>query len=189
MDPNRSEADAASGSTRDAGGFQFSLLALLVLTTLVALACGLLFAAPGWVAALTMYAMLMALPAVWLTGVIYGRGYARTFCIAALVPAGAILLGFGLFAGYLLLATAAGETSWLDFSDAEAGSLWGVIVSAHAGLSVLAGTLAVLVRRTVEGPPRRRSRRALPPAAMPRLEQIDGQPEPGPGDQPGDGFT
>jgi hypothetical protein len=178
MAPNRSEADQESASSPDSVGFQFSLRALLVLTALVALCCGLLFAAPGWVAALTMFAMLMTLPAVWLTGMIYGPGYVRTFCTAALVPAGAILLGSGLFAGYVVLALGLGEMDWGDFSVLdEAGWPYGVVASVYVGLSLLAGTLAIVVRWMIE-PPRRRSRRAPPPSTSPWSEQVDWQPDP-----------
>ena len=71
--------------------FQYSLLSLLIVMTIVAVACSGLFAASPLIAMLTGLFCVVTLPAVLTIAVIYGRGWLRTFGIGALFPAGASL--------------------------------------------------------------------------------------------------
>jgi len=65
--------------------WQFSLQALFVLTTASAVIFSAFSAWPSLYLILVPF-ISVALPAALTVGLIYGRGYARTFCIGALVP-------------------------------------------------------------------------------------------------------
>ncbi len=87
MEPELPKPDAPPPAT-----YQFSLRAMLGLTALVALFCGLLFAAPPvvrWFAAMTLN---LVMPMAWTVVLTYRRGCVRTFAIGALFPAGLLLV-------------------------------------------------------------------------------------------------
>ena len=85
--------------------FQFSLFSMFVVTTAVAATCSLTFTMPA-VAAIPLFGVFsMVLTAVLITGIIYGRGYQRTFCIGAVVPFGVLLFALGFAAVIFFLPT------------------------------------------------------------------------------------
>lgn len=68
---------------------QFRLRSLFILTAVVSVMCGLIFAAPPIVALPIFCLILWVCPAFWITGIIYGRGAWRPFFI------GGVMAGIG----------------------------------------------------------------------------------------------
>jgi hypothetical protein len=68
---------------------QFHLRSLFILTAVVSVLCGLIFAAPPIVALPVFCVILWVCPAFWITGIIYGRGAWRPFFI------GGVMAGIG----------------------------------------------------------------------------------------------
>ncbi len=87
---------------RRRGCLQFSLRTILVVMTLSALLCGLLFASPGFVGMLTLFFLYTAAPVALTITIVYGRGYLRTFAIGAMFPGGlAVFFSYAvLFSGF-----------------------------------------------------------------------------------------
>jgi hypothetical protein len=69
---------------------QFTIRSLLVVTAIVSLLCGIVFAAPPIVAVPILCAILWICPAFWVNGIIFGRDGWRAFFVggfmAGLVP-------------------------------------------------------------------------------------------------------
>lgn len=69
---------------------QFTIRSLLVVTALVSVLCGIVFAAPPIVAVPMLCAILWVCPAFWVNGIIFGRDGWRAFFVggfmAGLVP-------------------------------------------------------------------------------------------------------
>ena len=69
---------------------QFTIRSLLVVTALVSVLCGIVFAAPPVVAVPILCAILWVCPAFWVNGIIFGRDGWRAFFVggfmAGLVP-------------------------------------------------------------------------------------------------------
>ncbi len=83
--------------TTNSGGFQFSLVAMLLAMAVVAAAMAVLFAFPDALATPVIIFLFITVPALLTTHIVYGSGYERTFCIGALFPT-----GFALFVIRLL---------------------------------------------------------------------------------------
>ncbi len=133
--------------------FQFSLFSMFVVTTAVAATCSLTFTMPA-VAAIPLFGVFsMVLTAVLITGIIYGRGYQRTFCIGAVVPFGVILFALG-FSAVILFIDSPPFPRGDDF-------LFRLTVDGFWGSSVLAGASSAGARALIE-----RRRVASPPAAV-----------------------
>lgn len=93
---------------------QFSIKHLMVWTAVVAVVCAVLFAVPSLVGVAILGLGLVWLPVLLVCGVIYGRGWRRTFFIGALIAAAPFLLPLLAYVPMLLLG--AGMTS-LDLDD------------------------------------------------------------------------
>ena len=83
---------------------QFHIRTLLVVTFVVAVLCGLVFASPPIVCIPVLCTMLWIGPAVWINGIIYGRGAWRPFFI------GGVVTGLGphlaaLYYSYMIIAS------------------------------------------------------------------------------------
>ncbi len=133
-------------SERRLGSLQFSLRAVLLLMTVSALACSLLFAAPIQVTVTSIIFLVTLMPVAFVTTLTYGQGYARTFAIGAIFPGTIVflysyLLAFGILAG--------------DLSDDSILMRLSIMAySAGAVLVMLAyGGVAMLVRWLVEPAP------------------------------------
>ena len=72
---------------------RFSLTTLLIGMSGVCVALFLLFAAPSTVAVPLLVLISVSLAALVTTGLVYGRGNIRAFCIGAMFPAGATVIG------------------------------------------------------------------------------------------------
>lgn len=141
----------------DVGGppFQFTLQTMLIVTTVLAVACSLLFATTGAVRIVSGVCLLIFFPAVLTTVLVYGRGYQRTFCIGALFPAGAALMSFQyLFAYFSMIGGRGGDPE--DFGLA-------VFIALSWAASVVVGLVACGVRWMVES-----SRGRRPPPEAPQ---------------------
>jgi len=68
--------------------FQFRLRTIFLLTAAAAIVLAGLSAPSDRVRLLSAALLILALPVVLTTVLVYGRGYARTFCIGGLFPAG-----------------------------------------------------------------------------------------------------
>jgi hypothetical protein len=124
--------------------FQFGLLSMFVITTVVAATCSLTFSMSNLVALPLFVLFSVIVTGVLITVIVYGRGYQRTFCIGAVVPFGVLLLTFA-FAGVIL---------FLDGPSPRAdGFSSRVVVVSFWGSSILVGTICVGVRRLVEKRP------------------------------------
>lgn len=64
---------------------QFRLRSLFILTAVVAVTCGIAFAAPPYVALPILCTVLWVCPALWVNGIVYGRGAWRPFFIGGLM--------------------------------------------------------------------------------------------------------
>ena len=60
---------------------QFHIRTLLVLMVVVSLLCGVVFAAPPLVCVVVLCTILWVCPAVWVNGIVFGRGAWRAFFI------------------------------------------------------------------------------------------------------------
>ena len=83
---------------------QFHIRTLLVVTFVVSVLCGLVFASPPIVCIPVLCTMLWIGPAVWINGIIYGRGAWRPFFI------GGVIAGVGphlaaLYYSYMIVAS------------------------------------------------------------------------------------
>ncbi|MCE5268103.1 MAG: hypothetical protein LLG00_09480, partial [Planctomycetaceae bacterium] len=77
------DASQTRSTETEAFCFQFTLSTMLIVTTLVAVACSLFFRMPIVPATFALLFVSLALPAVLTTVLIYGHGYGRTFCLGA----------------------------------------------------------------------------------------------------------
>lgn len=93
---------------------QFSIKHLMAWTVVVALACAVLFAVPSVIGAAILGLGLLWLPVPLVCGVIYARGWRRTFFIGALIAAAPFLVPLLAYVPMLLLG--AGLTS-IDLED------------------------------------------------------------------------
>jgi hypothetical protein len=97
---------------------QFHIRTLLVVTFVVAVLCGLVFASPPIVCIPVLCTVLWVCPAVWLNGIIYGRGAWRPFFI------GGFIAGFGphlaaLYYSYMIIVSLFEGGSIVELFDAE----------------------------------------------------------------------
>lgn len=134
---------------------QFSLRSMLVLMTVVAVACSLLFSTSSIVSAVIILLVNVAWSGVLVSMLVYTRGYLQTFCVGALIPA-SILLLFSTGTGIDLCQSFSsdyrdyrGYTSRYDLGFRIAMGVWWLGI-------VLSGLLAVVMRRSLA----RRSRLA-----------------------------
>lgn len=81
---------------------QFNIRALLGLMVVVSVLCGVIFAAPPVVAVPILCTILWVCPALWVNGIIYGRGAWRPFFIGGLMAG----LMPHVIAAYISLVTA-----------------------------------------------------------------------------------
>ncbi len=135
------------------GSFRFSLLALLLLTAMVAVSCSLLFASQGWVRVFSIIIFVFAFPTVWVATLIYGRGYLRTFAIGALCSGGTVAVFSGLLLIYVSFAMISSySASWSELAEQFAEVTFGpaVSVACFFGINVITGRIAVATRWMIE---------------------------------------
>ena len=123
---------------------QFSLSTLLLLPVFVAGAYAVLFATPPAVVLPELLIVSFILPALLATVVIYGKSYARTFCIGALFPAGALWLYCAMW-----IMTMVPVPESMNSSDVARGLRWSVVEALSA--AVLSGLLCMALRWSTAG--------------------------------------
>ena len=160
--------------------FQFSLRTMFIVTTMVAVWCGGLFAPYAWARFLTLALWVFTVPVVLLVMVIYARGYMRTFAIGGLVTTLPLLFCHIVLA-YVVVAAASsawssGTADWSNFSAADDGDdshyVPGIFCGIYSALIFMFGFLAMGVRWLVESPHRPHRPRTIvePPHNLPEVE-------------------
>ena len=91
----------------------FRLRSLFILTAVVSVMCGLIFAAPPIVAIPAFCLILWVCPAFWITGIIYGQGAWRPFFI------GGVMAGIGphlasLYYSVMAIGSLFENSSWAE---------------------------------------------------------------------------
>jgi hypothetical protein len=118
---------------------QFHIRSLLILMVAVSLLCGLVFAAPPLVCVVALCVILWVCPAVWVNGIVFGRGAWRAFFIggfmAGLGPHLAAVYYSAMLAGGLFDAGALAEL--MNTDNAQVNLL-------HAALLLAPGLFAFL---------------------------------------------
>jgi hypothetical protein len=137
--------------------FQYSLRTMFIMMTVLAIALSGLFAGPLWLTMLTGLFLAITAPMVLTILLVYGRGYARTFCIGALFPAGVILfaVGPGLTYPFFRMEGFGGPPK------SETGLVVGIFILGASVVIVVLGLVAVGVRWMIEAPRRRQEREAF----------------------------
>lgn len=149
-------AGSTTGGRSMSGGppnrFQFTLSQLIVLMTLVAVFCASAISVPGWLSLILAACFSILLPMAFTVGVVYGRGYQRTFSIGALFPSGLVgLQGIGMI-GFRLYQPFSGGP---DF-DADVRLWVWVFLLVVCGVSIVFGLSAMGLRWMLESSHRRR---------------------------------
>jgi len=135
---------------------QFSLRALLVVTTVAAVLCALLMEGPPMVRWSTGFALFFLLPLLRTVMLAYGRGYQRTFAIGAMFPCGILLLSVGVGIYFYALAVSDGpRPTWEQVGRylSNAAPALASIAGMNLVLSILFGVVALGLRWMIE--PRR----------------------------------
>ena len=122
---------------------RFSLRALMMLTLLAAVVCGAFFALPGIWSVMVLGAVVTVLPGALVSGICFGRGYARAFAMGCLAVAWAP----ALYHLYMVVVLAAEGSDFMDIADGmeEATSLK-IAYAVLFSLISLSGLLSVGVR-------------------------------------------
>ncbi|MGD0899023.1 MAG: hypothetical protein ABR915_14380 [Thermoguttaceae bacterium] len=130
--------------------FQYSLRSLLGLMTLLSVLLAAVYTTPPWLGIIVVDYFSVLTAVVLATIAIYGRGYQRTFAIGTLIPAGVAAWSCGwLLVSWAPDFTGVGVT--FDWSPNEDGLFqWRLSVLCFAGLVLLSGLLAMVVRWLVE---------------------------------------
>jgi hypothetical protein len=98
---------------------QFHLRTLLVVMFAVSLLCGLVFASPPIVCLPVLCMLLWIGPAIWINGIIYGRGAWRPFFIGGVITGLGPHLG-ALYYSFMVIASLFDGGSISDLWDADA---------------------------------------------------------------------
>ena len=140
---------------------------MFILTAVVAVACGGLFAPWDWLQLLALFYLGIAVPMAMVVALIYTRGYARTFWIGAVFPAGTFLVA-AVEEGdpFRILGPLMADVAALNDSDMQRFVL-GVHVLVAGIMILLAGLTAMGVRWMVESP--RQMRKPRVPIGQPPL--------------------
>jgi len=153
--------------------WQFSLRALFVLTTASAVILSASSMWPYLCLILCVPFSCVALPAALTSGLIYGRGYVRTFCIAALLPS--ILSGF-LICVYMIPISAVTLQIVQNYNEEIELSGAATYLACYAGIpcgaSLAIGLVAVGVRWIAELVHRRLSRYATTQTALRAVRRL-----------------
>jgi len=105
---------------------------------------GLLALAQGSLSGYAVMLLRMMMPVVAVSALVYGRGYVRTFCIGALIPAGLQALS-----SFSLMMLVVQPSVWRQAGwSTRQGDLASLVVTGL--LTVVAGVVAVIVRFLVE---------------------------------------
>jgi hypothetical protein len=141
--------------------FQFTLRTMFIVTTAVAVTLSGLCTPIAGVQALTLLFLSVAVPMILVVALVYGRGYRRTFAIGGLFPAAP-----GLFWGFVHTLDDLEDGKF--FAERQRAPIEILIIAVALLLIILAGLMAVGVRRMIES-----SERAAPPGNPPKPRAAD----------------
>lgn len=132
--------------------FQYSLRTLFIITTVLAILCAGLFATPDWIRWIIAALCLFFIPVIFISSVIYCRGYMRTFFIGALITVGP-LVAVKVYFSFWFIISFFESSSDSGFAPFMPGMIFfGIII-----LSMIAGLTAMLVRWIIESAQRKAS--------------------------------
>ena len=134
-----------------AARFQFSIRLLILVVTLVAVMLGVLLAKPSWPAGVCFILVALVLPAGFVAGAMFGRGWLQAFCAGALIPAFVapymlLLLGIATASGRLIAAGTPGAPKWQQFAEALCQSDTKFILAVFWIAMLITGAICVLFR-------------------------------------------
>ncbi len=143
-EPNEQPERLSSGRAP----LQFSLRAMFLATTALAMACGLFFAMPPLLSIPLMLCLNVLFSGLLVAGVVYGRGGARAFCVAAMAPT-AILLVIAFCVLVVVTFNSYEESGFAIMMDAveEYGASYRLVSGTLWVLIVAAGLAGVVIRR------------------------------------------
>jgi hypothetical protein len=122
---------------------RFRLKTLFLLTFLVAVACGILFALPDWASCVVLIAVVLLSPAALVAGIVYGRGARRAFAIGCLASGGWALFGMPYFVVTLFSDGLEGITN----IDSESAIMIKIAFVGYYAVLSLAGLMSIGIRR------------------------------------------
>lgn len=122
---------------------RFRLKTLFLITSLVAVVCGVLFALPEWLSCLVLVAFVMVSPAALVAGIIYGRGARRAFAIGFLACGGWALFGMP----YYLVVTFSDGIDGIMEIDSPTALMIKIAFVAYYGFLSLSGLVSIGIRR------------------------------------------
>jgi hypothetical protein len=143
---------AAPRRQAEARPFQFTLRTMFIVTTAVAVALGGLSTPLRGVQGATLLYLALVAPMMATIGLIYGRGYMRTFSIGAMFPAGLVL-----FYAFVFVMDDIGPPRRFWEDQAPHREIVPVVAFVLA-IIVLTGLLAMGIRWMVESPQREAAR-------------------------------
>ena len=118
---------------------QFSLKSMLLTTVVMSILCAMLFAVPPVVSIIFFLVTVLIAPPVLITGIVYGRGHLRAFCIGCVSSPLILVL---LYAPVMLLGLFdASASDW-----AEYGTQMKIMASCLLGGLFASGAVSVFVR-------------------------------------------
>lgn len=141
---------------------QFNIRFLLGLMVAVSLLCGVVFAAPPIVATPILISLLWISPALWINGIVYGRGAWRPFFIGGTIAGFGPHLGAVYYTG-MIAAQLFDSSGWTELT--EGGRLTNLMIGAvfvfPGVFSLLGGLLGMwtwwMLQPTKAAPDRRES--------------------------------
>lgn len=138
--------DSVKSKQTDLLGLQFGLRHLLFAMVLVSIACAILFTVPNWLvsASAVVGATLSAL--VFTSGVVYGCGNTRAFCIGVLFSLGLVIIAMACLFVVITFKFHGGSDGIFGYLDRYASGMRFASVFGSL-LTPVAGVLSVLVRR------------------------------------------
>jgi hypothetical protein len=142
---------------------QFHLRTLLAVMFAVSLLCGLVFASPPIVCLPVLCTLLWIGPAIWINGIIYGRGAWRPFFI------GGVIVGLGphlgaLYYSYMVIASVfdGGSVSeWFNAESRFTNMITAAILLGPGVIAFLGGITGVATYWLLLPPKHERSQRPL----------------------------
>ena len=122
---------------------------------LLSIACAVLFAAPDWLVSATVIVASVLFAAVFTSGIVYGTGDVRAFCIGALFPTTLIVITAGRLFGVITFELFETRNPFRNTDDifqklalAVDGMRFDMVVGCL--LTPIAGLITVVVRRTLQ---------------------------------------
>ena len=145
-DTGKSASPLDTQSLRRRRSLQFSLRSVLVFMLVFSVVCEVLFTFPDAFASAAIGVLSILLLATLIASVVYAQGYARAFCIGALVPTFLVSVAVACVFVVMIFETPSsyGRGTFQMLKDLAAG----LRIAAYAGwlMALAAGALSAVVR-------------------------------------------